>query len=110
MIFQDYYSFFFHTRILQSFFMFFAGIHYGLYRKYPNPLKKSLGITIGIIFFIQLILGELLEFAIFGIPPNLDSFIIPLFYTPNINLILSIIHGILMTILILIFLYFHSII
>ncbi|MGC9132959.1 MAG: hypothetical protein ACP5GJ_00955 [Nanopusillaceae archaeon] len=109
-LFQDYYSFFFHTRILISLFMFFSGIHYGLYKKYPDPLKKSLGITIGIIFLIQLVLGELLESAIFGIPPNMDSFIVPLFYIPNISLILSIIHGIVMTVLILIFLYFHSII
>jgi hypothetical protein len=110
MIFKNYYSYFFHTRVLISLFMFFAGIHYGLYKNYPNPLKKSLGITIGIMFFIQLILGELLEFAVFGIPANLDNFIVPLFYTPGINLILSIIHGIVMTALILIFLYFHSII
>ncbi|BFI73450.1 hypothetical protein YN1_4370 [Nanoarchaeota archaeon] len=106
--FDDYYSFFLHTRILISFFTFFSGLHYNLYKKHPKILKKALGMTIGTLIIIQLILGELLEAAAFGVPPNMDKFLLPIFYLPNIQLALGIIHGIVVTAIILILLYIHS--
>jgi hypothetical protein len=98
---KDFTSYALHTRYLMAMIFFFMGIHYKLFSNVKKPIKKAIGITIGILLIIQVIIGELLEFAVYGGPPlNILSI-------PNIMKILGIIHGLVVTMIILILIYLH---
>jgi hypothetical protein len=98
---KDFISYALHTRYLMAMIFFFMGIHYKLFSNVKKPIKKAVGITIGILLIIQVIIGELLEFAVYGGPP------LSILSIPNIMKILGIIHGLVITMLILTFIYLH---
>ncbi len=98
---KDFASYAIHTRYLMAMMFFFMGIHYKLFSNVKKPIKKAIGITIGILLIIQVIIGELLEFAVYGGPP------LSILSIPNIMKILGIIHGLVATMLILTLIYLH---
>ncbi|MFZ8800946.1 MAG: hypothetical protein ACO2ON_02065 [Candidatus Nanopusillus sp.] len=98
---KDFASYAIHTRYLMAVIFFFMGMHYKLFSNVKKPIKKAIGITIGILLLIQVIIGELLEFAVYGGPP------LSILAIPNIMKILGIIHGPVVTILILTLIYLH---
>jgi hypothetical protein len=98
---KDFTSYALHTRYLMAMMFFFMGIHYKLFSNVKKPIKKAVGITIGILLIIQVIIGELLEFAVYGGPP------LSILSIPNIMKILGIIHGLVATMLILTLIYLH---
>jgi len=98
---KDFTSYALHTRYLMAMMFFFMGIHYKLFSNVKKPIKKAIGITIGILLIIQVIIGELLEFAVYGGPP------LSILSIPNIMKILGIIHGPVITMLILTLIYLH---
>ncbi len=98
---KDFTSYALHTRYLMAMMFFFMGIHYKLFSNVKKPIKKAIGITIGILLIIQVIIGELLEFAVYGGPP------LSILSIPNIMKILGIIHGLVATMLILTLIYLH---
>ena len=98
---KDFTSYALHTRYLLAMIFFFMGMHYKIFSNVKKPIKKAIGITIGILFIIQVIIGELLEFAVYGGPP------LSILSIPNIMQILGIIHGPVVTMLILTLIYLH---
>jgi hypothetical protein len=98
---KDFTSYALHTRYLMAMIFFFMGIHYKLFSNVKKPIKKAIGITIGILLIIQVIIGELLEFAVYGGPP------LSILSIPNIMKILGIIHGLVVTMIILTLIYLH---
>jgi hypothetical protein len=91
-----------HTRYLIALLFFFMGIHYKIYRNNKRVITKALGISIGILILLQNITGELLESVLFGGPSSIH-----LISIPNILIALGIIHGLVIPILILTFIYLH---
>jgi len=91
-----------HTRYLIALLFFFMGIHYKIYRNSKKAITKALGISIGILVLLQNITGELLESVLFGGPSS-----IYLISIPNILIALGIIHGLVIPIIILTFIYLH---
>jgi hypothetical protein len=91
-----------HTRYLIALLFFFMGIHYKIYRNSKRVITKALGISIGILILLQNITGELLESVLFGGPSSIH-----LISIPNILIALGIIHGLVIPILILTFIYLH---
>ncbi|BBL45281.1 hypothetical protein MJ1_0106 [Nanobdella aerobiophila] len=108
LFYDSYLMYLLHTRIIISFIFFFLGIHYFFNRKNTNILKKSIGITLGILLIFQLVSGELLENEIFGIAPGMNSFLLPIFSLPNLALSLGVIHGVIVTLSILTLIYLHT--
>jgi hypothetical protein len=98
---KDFTSYALHTRYLMAMIFFFMGIHYKLFSNVKKPIKKAIGITIGILLIIQVVIGELLEFAVYGGPP------LSILSIPNIMKILGIIHGLVVTMIILTLIYLH---
>ena len=98
---KDFTSYALHTRYLMAMTFFFMGMHYKLFSNVKKPIKKAIGITIGILLIIQVIIGELLEFAVYGGPP------LSILSIPNIMKILGIIHGLVVTTIILTLIYLH---
>ena len=98
---KDFTSYALHTRYLMAMIFFFIGIHYKLFSNVKKPIKKAIGITIGILLIIQVVIGELLEFAVYGGPP------LSILSIPNIMKILGIIHGLVVTMIILTLIYLH---
>jgi hypothetical protein len=98
---KDFTSYALHTRYLMAMIFFFIGIHHKLFSNVKKPIKKAIGITIGILLIIQVIIGELLEFAVYGGPP------LSILFIPNIMKILGIIHGLIVTMIILTLIYLH---
>jgi len=98
---KDFTSYALHTRYLMAMIFFFMGMHYKLFSNVKKTIKKAIGITIGILLIIQVIIGELLEFAVYGGPP------LSILLIPNIMKILGIIHGLIVTMIILTLIYLH---
>jgi len=98
---KDFTSYALHTRYLMAMIFFFMGMHYKLFSNVKKTIKKAIGIKIGILLIIQVIIGELLEFAVYGGPP------LSILLIPNIMKILGIIHGLIVTMIILTLIYLH---
>ncbi|MGC9079330.1 MAG: hypothetical protein ACP5G1_01180 [Nanopusillaceae archaeon] len=107
--FRDFYAFLLHTRYIPSLIFLIAGIHYGLYRLSNKVMKKGFGITLAILFLLQLFTGELLEFSRYEFPVKL-GILINLINFPNASIVWGTIHGFVLTVAIIIFIYLHAII